>query len=222
MFHINLKRSVAIAAFAGLLGVLAPSKSEAAFIAYICDDAACSGGGDTSVTDIDGDGLISLTGTSSGLVFVLNLAQSKPLLAQGMDLNYVVSSGNLGGGTVYLYAADTNFVGPASLSAFWGGTNDALGSSNAEICTGAAVSPSAQGSCVVAGSQGPGAFGVSFGPLAAATNPYSAMLGVLVTINGAGKTASGDLRMNVPEPSTLALLGLAVVGLGVSRRRKVR
>lgn len=52
---------------------------------------------------------------------------------------------------------------------------------------------------------------------------YSATLRAVFDVSGASGTSSGslDLTMKVPEPGTIALAGLALLGLGAARRRKV-
>jgi PEP-CTERM motif len=64
---------------------------------------------------------------------------------------------------------------------------------------------------------------VSGGVSAPMTDTYSATLVTSFDISKvAGSLAAGslDLNMNVPEPGTIALAGLALLGLGAARRRK--
>lgn len=215
---------------AGLVGAFAlatPARSDAAFVAWICNDAACAGMDDFSVADNAGgdilngiNGAILWTTSAFGYDITTNQAQSKPALAQGMDLNYTVTRLALNPGdpgAIWLYAVDTDFAGPQTLMGNLGGTRDS-GPTTAIICNGDANSNDFAPCATSSVGAGSGAFTLSV-PFSATANPYALAVGVSIDLTGPG-TATGDFRV-VPEPAMIGLFGLGLAGLAAYRRRRV-
>ena len=226
-------KSIALIALVGAVTVFSTSKAEAAFVAYICNDAACAGGDDISVQDnnvasqnggVDSVatlGFIQLTAVNfAGYSVTVNQSQSKPFLADGMDLNYSVSTGaGAGGGNIWLYASDTGFTGTGAVAGLLMGTSD-NGSATAIICGGNSNLQLDLSSCVSSTDATPPGIAINVGK-AITVSPYSLTLGVRINLAGPGTTATGDFRV-VPEPISLALLGLGLTGFAVRRRRAAR
>jgi len=223
----KLSGVLVVAAMALAMIVGTSTKADAAFIAYICNDAACLGGGDVIVTDnAAGDALsrvngqILIAGAVGGLTTTVNNAQSKPLIGSAsspsMDLNFSAT----GIGEVWFYASDTSFTGvqngtllfngnasgtsTESASAWWDPANGNLALTNLICTTGNLSGAGFAGACS-------GAFGQ--------VGAYALTIGVHVIRTTAG-TTTGDELLTVPEPATMTLFGLGMLGFGLATRRR--
>lgn len=206
--------------------------ADAAFIAYLCNDVGCAGGGDIIVGDQGaGDdnpaaGVIVAQGVVGGLTTSVNVAQSKPAVgsaaAPQLDLGFVAT----GNGGVWLYASDTDFTGQVPFKLQIGGTSSGSpisvetsaggGSTNTNLTPGA---PTFASLGPFAGSPFTGE--TTSGLVGNTVNPYALTLGVHVVQTGGTSTGNANLNaVSVPEPASALLLGLGLLGLGLVRRRR--
>lgn len=217
---------------------VASSPAQAAFFATICDDLACSGGNDITVQDnsagdtIGALGGISFSTSAFGYSLLVNTSQSKPMVgsaaAPQLDLTFTATTSGAGGGNVFLYTSDTDFVSSGSFLLALGGTN----SGGSGTVTGRAWGGTSNTALQFSGANLLGSSGAQSGvaysssvggSFSSAVNPYSLTIGAAINRTTAG-TSTGDLNFQVtaiPEPETYALMlaGLAMLGT-VAKRRK--
>lgn len=205
-----------------LAGLFLVSTSANALLLEISDTADFTGTV-VAAADDDNDGMVMI---NSGLGnWIVNVATgiAKPLIGNDdlarLDLNSINVTG--AAGTIYLRLTDIDFLasGPG-YSAEFGGTTDGTASlqsyvdaANAEFGQGMLLSDS--------GVLGSGAFSGSDRGGINMLDPYSISIFAAISHTGAGQVSSFDYLVSVPEPGTLALLGLGLLGIAVLRQRRL-
>lgn len=211
------------------------TQARASFEAYICDAVNCSGVAnvdyiivtDNGVGDANATlGIITASfafGTLTGLV---NTSFSKPIIGSPadpiLDMTFSVS----GTGIVYMYASDNGFTGVGTITGGVDGnsTDTAMveigifgANNNVDPVSGGTPGNFLCTSPTVTGS--PFHAGCTTGVVGSPTNPYQLTIGLFVDNVTPGLT-TGDYNARIPEPATLALLGLGLAGLGFARRKQ--
>jgi hypothetical protein len=189
-----------------------------------------NGAGDT----IAGLGASSFAASAFGFALLVNTAQSKPMLGSAgvpqLDLTFSATTLDSASHSAFIYVSDTDFIGAQALQLSLGGTN----SGGSGTVTGRSWGGTSNTALQFSGANllntvgplsGAAYSGSATGNLTPAVTPYSLTIGVALTRTTAG-TTTGDLNLastpvaNVPEPSSLLLGALGMLGVGFTRRRR--
>jgi hypothetical protein len=211
------------------------TKAEATLTLYLCNDFACLGGGDVIVADgsvapADSNpaaGAVTFMGAFDAFSSInVNSAFSKPSLgtAATPQIDLLFSAISTGAADAWIYASETDYTGIGFATFTFGGTTAGQatvfawgGFQNTQLTMMNPIGTTPLGPFTGAFS---GTTGEGITNVAPFVNPYALTIGVHVVHAGAG-SSTGDLNLTVvPEPASMALFGLGLMGFGVASRRR--
>ena len=223
-----MRPTIIQAATAALLLGLLPAAHAVPMLSFSIDGGAATTCADGAACDINPYAGVVTFSQSLLPDFAVNVTTglSKPILTGGdplMDLNTVNVQTWGGPHTLQIGFSDTGFdIYGGRITTNYGGTLNGIGASmefSAYYDAGNALF--GQGSLIGTVGSGTGAFSGSADGGWSPNAPYS-VTEILTLTTGAGMTVfSGDFTVNVPEPGTLALIGLALLGFAAVYRRRV-
>jgi PEP-CTERM motif len=222
-----MKHTVVQAAMAaGLLG-LVPAAHAIPTLSFSVDGGAAITCADGAACDTNAAaGVVTFSQSLGDFSVNVTTGLSKPILTGGsplMDLNTVNVQIWGGPHTLQIKFSDTGFdIYGGRITTTYGGTLNGIGASmeySAYYDAGNALF--GEGTLIGTANSGSGAFSGSADGGWSPNDLYSVTPVLTLTTGGGMTVFSGDFAVNVPEPGTLALVGLALLGLAVVHRRRV-
>jgi hypothetical protein len=220
-FRHMMKRVGGVLVLAAAISAMTASDAQAAQMLRLTQGASSVQITDGGVGDSNPfAGAITFIGSVGSYFLNVSTGVSKPVLGSAANPHMDLASLNMSGsGMLTIEHTDTDFVGTGPFAMHIGGTTNGsvsyaayFDSTNAAFGTGSAIDS--------LGPFGGPAFAGSGGGGNAVITPYSLTQVVTLTHTGFG-ISSFDAEL-IPEPATLALFGLGLIGVGAATSRRLR
>ena len=221
-----MKHKIIHAATAALLLGTLPAAHAVPTLQYSIDGGATMSCADGAACDTNSNtGAVTVNQSLGDFIVNVSTGLSKPILTGGdplMDLNTVNVQMSGGSHTLTIAFSDTGFdlYGGRIVLQYGGSLSGTNASFQQTAYYDDGNSLFGQGTLIGSVGSAAGAFSGSVDGGWSPGGPYS-VTEILTLKTGGGPTVfSGDFEVNVPEPGTLALVGLALLGLAVAYRRR--
>jgi len=222
-----MRHKIIQAATAALLAGLMPAAHAIPTLSFSIDGGPITTCADGAACDTNaGAGIVSFSQSLGDFTFNVTTGLSKPILTGGaplIDLNTVNVQMSGAPHTLQIGFSDTDFdIYNGRITTDYGGTLNGIGASmDYSAYYDAGNTLFGQGSLIGGGSSASGAYSGSADGGWSPNAAYSVTEILTLTTGGGMTVFSGDFSVNVPEPGTLALVGLALLGFAVAYRRRV-